>query len=418
MATTPNEPRQRGKRQIDMGMLMSMMQQYGPEAKRRERMDAQEMGLRQQELALREQIAQRQQQVTEAELARMEDEKGFFAPRASVGLARENQALEAGQLGIEQQRALLPYAAPGASVELAQRLQQLETQREAIQQAIQQGQMYLPQAQAQLGGTLLGNEQAAFALEQARAQAAATNPYLPDLAGNAFMRDQAGTYVSQQSAPLDVNAKALANLQEGAKAAMMAATPELERERLSQQGLATIMQLVQANPDFARLLNPDAVAQQSNGLLRMPEQQLPLPDFRQQFLDTVQNNPSAAWGMYQQASPQYQQALALSPEQLVSLANDVPPQDYLQAQGVLPPTPGAWQVVSGALGDAFGAARQQFDLGMMQFLQDPSVTALPGMGKSGLLDQPKAFLDTLRASLKNRGQQAVDARIKAMQQRQ
>jgi hypothetical protein len=345
---------------MDMGMLMQMMQQYGPEAQRQKQMMDQDMLLRQrrldQEDARMQQETQRfdaqtqresamapmQQELLRAQIAAMQAGN----TRGAAAVPVQDRAAEAGargaELGVQAQEAVLPFAAP--------------------------------QEQAMLDRNRMTNQ------------------------------------AMQSRMPFDLNAAAIANVDAGAKAAATQAQTSMMQQNSQTQLLQAAMALAQGDPSLMKMIDPAQLQQMSGGLFKVPEAPQPLSQFREGFLDTAQSNPAGAFDMLQGAPEPYKAALQVSPEQLIMMANNQVPEDFLRAQGALPPGPeGLLQSFAGAYGEGRQAAAP---------VQQDAIAAMmegsPLQAAGSLAKIPIEGIGTMVSALRRRMNASMEARRNAL----
>lgn len=375
MATIQKESRRR--KGPDMGMLMGLMQQYGPDADRRRQMDELQMEFMRTQMINRNQLG-----TQEAAL-----HPGVVAGQQQ-GLAQGTQQTRGMELGNQATEATLPFAAPaaaagvtGQNVNIAQILQQMGMvgqQHEAV--APYMG----PMAQEGLTAAELQNDRTFFDND-----------------------------VRAQTVPLDVNKAAIENVRGGAEAAYAAELPALKKQELDQQRMSMLVELAKNDPRILAMIDPAALATQSGGLMRAPQAPPPLSSWREDFLSKVQSDPVAAYDMYMSGPDNYKAAIPMTPEQQLGLVSGAPDEDFLRSQGVLPPEP---QGLFGAAMDSFGAARSAGEnviLSKLDKAADGRPLGALTMAPDVMKTAGQAFLDSFRTKAKA----SVQARVAAMRQR-
>jgi hypothetical protein len=249
------------------------------------------------------------------------------------------------QMGNQNTAALQPFVQPNASVDLAQKLAALEQQKLQLEQAILAQQYSGPQMAAGVAGANIGNAGQMQDINNRALQQEATQPFYPGAAANAYTRDTLQTEAAANRAPLDLNRAAIDNVAAGAAAANIAGAPEMERKKLNMGMVQSVMAMLEGNPGLASRLDPAILKELTDGLVGLPPVQQRPSEIRTNFLNTAQNDPTAAYDMAYTMTPEQKALLSLTPEVLMQVAQGQVPTEYLQQQGAIPgsPDPGMLQ---------------------------------------------------------------------------
>ncbi len=263
MATIRNERRERrGRRGMDMGMLMGMLEQYGPGANERREQQRLQTMMMQRQLAQDEQRGPLQQQLLQAQLdaiRQAESRAGAVLPGQQAAQAAEVERMNLGNASAGR---MAGVSEAQASVNLAEQLQKMQAEE------LRQKQM-------------------------------------------------------AEAGPLLQNKLALDNLMMGAEAASKGAQPDLARREQDLRGLAMFRSL---QGDGVQM---DPAMMAEFGVQPPPPAQAPA-EFMSRLEQALMSDPTAALNIYGQAPPNLQGLVPLSPEDKVSMAAGVTPEQIIK----------------------------------------------------------------------------------------